>query len=97
MKNVLVNVSFRDAYTKEVYEAGKTYPMKEERVAEVKEINPNLISVIGTVAPVQLDDGKTETKPKKKSSGNSKKKEDSGDDAGVETVDIDEFEKDPEE
>lgn len=54
MKKVLVNVPFRDKYTKELYEAGKTYPMPEERVKEVKEVNPNFVTVIGEVpAPVE--------------------------------------------
>ena len=47
MKTVLVNVPFRDKYTGEVYEAGKTYPMSAERVAEVKEVNPNFVTVVG--------------------------------------------------
>ena len=50
MRTVLVNVSFRDKYTGEVYVAGKTYPMSEERIKEVKEVNPNFITVIS--APV---------------------------------------------
>ena len=47
MRTVLVNVTFRDKYTGEKYEAGKTYPMSEERVKEVKEVNPNFVTVIG--------------------------------------------------
>ena len=47
MKNVLVNVPFRDVYTGKMYEAGKTYPMSEERVKEVKEVNPNFVTVVG--------------------------------------------------
>lgn len=46
MRTVLVNVTFRDKYTNEVYVAGKTYPMSEERINEVKEVNPNFITVI---------------------------------------------------
>ena len=48
MKRVLVNVEFKDVYTSEKYEAGKTYPMTEARVAEVQKVNPNFISVVGT-------------------------------------------------
>lgn len=48
MRTVLVNVTFRDRYTDEVYVAGRTYPMSEERISEVKEVNPNFITVIGT-------------------------------------------------
>lgn len=50
MKQVLVNVPFCDRYTGEEYIAGKTYPMSEERVKEVKEVNPNFITVVGNVA-----------------------------------------------
>ena len=46
-KLVMVNVGFDDAYTGEKYVAGKPIVLSEERVAEVKEINKNLISVIG--------------------------------------------------
>lgn len=48
MKRVLVNVEFNDVYTGKKYEAGKTYPMTEARVAEVQKVNPNFISVVGT-------------------------------------------------
>lgn len=47
MKEVLINVPFRDAYTDEVYTPGKTYPMTEERVKEIKEVNPNFVTVVG--------------------------------------------------
>lgn len=47
MKEVLINVPFRDVYTGEVYTAGKTYPMTEERVKEIKEVNPNFVTVVG--------------------------------------------------
>lgn len=43
----MVNVGFKDAYTGEEYEAGKLIVLSEQRVAEVKEIDKNLISVIG--------------------------------------------------
>ena len=46
-KIVMVNVGFKDAYTGEEYEAGKPIVLSEQRVAEVKEIDKNLISVIG--------------------------------------------------
>lgn len=48
MKEVLINVEFRDVYTGEVYTPGKTYPMTEERVKEIKEVNPNFVTVVGT-------------------------------------------------
>ena len=47
MKEVLINVAFRDVYTGEVYTPGKTYPMTEERVKEIKEVNPNFVTVVG--------------------------------------------------
>lgn len=50
MKQVLVNVPFRDKYTGEMYAAGKAYPMTEDRVKEVKDVNPNFITVIGNAA-----------------------------------------------
>lgn len=49
MKTVLVNITFRDAYTGEIRIAGKTYQMSEERVKEVKEVNPNFVTVVGNV------------------------------------------------
>ena len=47
MKRVLVNVEFKDVYTGDLYEAGKTYSMTEERIAEVAKVNPNFVTVIG--------------------------------------------------
>lgn len=55
MKKVLVNVEFKDRYTGEKYVAGKTYEMTDERIKEVKEVNPNFIDVIGTVETVGED------------------------------------------
>ena len=46
-KIVMVNVGFKDAYTGKEYVAGKPIVLSEQRVAEVKEIDKNLISVIG--------------------------------------------------
>lgn len=50
MKKVLINVSFKDRYTGEKHKAGDTEEMSEERIAEVKEVNPHFISVVGNVA-----------------------------------------------
>lgn len=50
MKKVLINVSFEDRYTGETHKAGDTEEMSEERIAEVKEVNPHFISVVGNVA-----------------------------------------------
>lgn len=49
-KIVLVNVDFRDVYTGEMHMAGSKCEMTEARVAEVKAVNPEFVSVIGTVA-----------------------------------------------
>lgn len=46
MRKVLVNVEFKDKYTRKKYEAGKKYDMTNERIAEVKEVNPDFITVI---------------------------------------------------
>lgn len=50
MKKVQANVDFKDRYTGKVYKAGKTYQMSEERVAEIKETDKKLITVVGVVA-----------------------------------------------
>lgn len=49
MKKVVFNVSFKDRYTGKMNVAGKTAEISEERVAEIKEVNPNFITVIGSV------------------------------------------------
>lgn len=61
MKKVLINVDFKDRYTGEMHKAGATEEMSEERVAEVKEVNPNFISVVGNVEePKKPEDEKSE-------------------------------------
>lgn len=56
-KIVLVNVDFRDVYTGELHNAGDKVEMTEARIAEVKAVNPEFVSVIGSVAePVQSDE-----------------------------------------
>lgn len=64
MKKVVVNVPFIDRYTGELLKAdGKPIEMTEERVAEVKEVNPNFITVIGNVEkPKQSDEKKADGK-----------------------------------
>lgn len=52
MKRVVVNVGFIDAYTGEKYKAGEVITLTEERIAEVREIDKNLISIVGN-APVE--------------------------------------------
>ena len=64
MKKVVVNVPFIDRYTGNLHKAdGKPIEMTEERVAEVKEVNPNFITVVGNVKePEQSDDKKDDEK-----------------------------------
>lgn len=50
MKKVLVNVTFKDRYTGKKHVAGKTEKMTEERVREIKEVNPHFVTVIGEIA-----------------------------------------------
>lgn len=55
-KIVLVNADFRDVYTGELHKAGDKCEMTDARIAEVKAVNPEFVTVIGTVAePVQAD------------------------------------------
>ena len=48
-KIVLVNVDFRDVYTGELHTAGSKCEMTDARIAEVKAVNPEFVSVIGVV------------------------------------------------
>lgn len=44
----MVNESFRDRYNPNTtYQAGLTYQFTAARVEEIKDVNPNLITVIG--------------------------------------------------
>lgn len=53
-KIVLVNVDFIDAYTGELHKAGDRMVMTDERIAEVKAVIPEGVSVVGKVEePVQ--------------------------------------------
>lgn len=47
-KIVLVNVDFLDVYTGKLHMAGSKCEMTDERIAEVKAVNPEFVSVIGT-------------------------------------------------
>lgn len=51
----MVNQPFKDRYdTSKTYVAGKTYQLTEERITEIRGVNPNLITVIGpSVAAVE--------------------------------------------
>ena len=48
-KLVLVNVDFKDVYTGQLHKAGDKVEMTDERIAEVKSVNPEMVSVIGLV------------------------------------------------
>lgn len=74
MKIVMVNVDFIDAYTGEMHKTGSKVEMTEDRIAEVKAVNPEFVSVIGTVAepaqtatvePVVEPVAEPDAKPKK--------------------------------
>lgn len=64
MKKVVVNVPFIDRYTGKLLKAdGKPIKMTEERVTEVKEVNPNFITVVGNVEePKESDEKKADGK-----------------------------------
>ena len=67
-KIVLVNVDFIDAYTGQLHKAGDRVEMTDERIAEVKAVIPEGVSVVGKVeepaAPAQAPAAPDE-KPKK--------------------------------
>lgn len=48
-KIVLVNVDFIDAYTGKMHKAGDRVEMTDERIAEVKAVIPEGVSVVGKV------------------------------------------------
>lgn len=49
MKRVLININFKDAYTDELYVAGEYANLTEERITEIKAVNPNFVTVAGNV------------------------------------------------
>lgn len=49
MKKVMINIDFIDAHTGKRHKAGTKEKMSEERVAEIRAVNPDLITVIGSV------------------------------------------------
>lgn len=66
MKKVIVNVPFKDRHTGKLLEAdGKILEMTEDRVQEIKEVNPNFITVVGIVEEkknAKADDKKANAK-----------------------------------
>ena len=70
MKKVLINVDFIDAGTGKVRKAGTKANLSDDRIAEIRAVNPELITVMGTVEekkgkePAQGDGTEqTETEP----------------------------------
>ena len=51
MKKVYIEMPFKDRYTGKIYNPGKTVERTDERVAEIKAVNPNFITVVGVVEP----------------------------------------------
>ena len=49
MKKVMINVDFIDAETGKVRKAGTKVNLTEDRIAEIRAVNPELITVMGTV------------------------------------------------
>lgn len=79
-KLVLINYDFKDAYSGELHKAGDKVEMTDERIAEVKGVNPEFVTVvgiieegigevneeaIGEVDAVPVSEGKTEKKKNK--------------------------------
>ncbi|MBQ8254943.1 MAG: hypothetical protein IJY94_05505 [Clostridia bacterium] len=52
-KLVLINHDFKDAYTGKIHKAGKKVEMTDERIAEVKGVNPDFVTVIGIVSEAE--------------------------------------------
>ena len=48
-KLVLINYDFKDAYSGELHKAGDKVEMTDERIAEVKGVNPEFVTVIGII------------------------------------------------
>lgn len=55
---VLVNTDFCDRHTKKIHKAGDTLKMSDDRITEVRSVNPDFVTVIGTV-----EEAKPETAP----------------------------------
>ena len=49
MKIVVINYDFRDVYTGKIHKAGSRENMTDERIAEIKTVNPDFVTVIGVV------------------------------------------------
>lgn len=61
-KLVLVNVDFKDVYTGKLHKAGDREEMTDMRIAEIKAVNPDFVTVIGAVEEDEVpgeDSGKS--------------------------------------
>lgn len=61
-KLVLVNVDFKDVYTGKLHKAGGREEMTDMRIAEIKAVNPDFVTVIGAVEEDEVpgeDSGKS--------------------------------------
>ena len=45
----MVHTAFNDKHTGEAYEVGKEYEFTAERIAEIREVGSNFISIVGKV------------------------------------------------
>lgn len=62
-KIVLVNVDFIDAYTGQLHKAGERVEMSDERIAEVKAVIPEGVSVVGKVEEPAQEPAATAQEP----------------------------------
>ena len=59
MKKVMINVEFIDAETGKRRKAGSKVQMTEARVEAIRAVDPNLITVYGTVEEKPAEEGQT--------------------------------------
>ena len=62
---VLVNTDFRDRHTGKIHKAGSTPKMTDERITEVRSVNPDFVTVIGTVEEAEPETAQEDTKETK--------------------------------
>ena len=65
MKLVLINTDFRDVYTGKIHHAGEREEMTDERIAEIRAVNAEFVSVIGSVPDKVEKDDKADKAEKK--------------------------------
>ena len=53
MKRVRVEIPFIDRVTGEAYEANAEITLTEERIAEIRTVNVNMLSVLGDAEPAE--------------------------------------------